>query len=145
MLFELHRANRNGSHISQTHLTHSHTKGQQSPLELWDLLKIFWGPKELASWQAELGWNPKDPTKAADTIKNLICMGPEIHKMWCGVNFALRPLVYNDQKMELALEWLWLPKEHHNFDGEVDIGKVSSPTEISDCPSCMLNKQWLEP
>ena len=92
------------AHIYPNHLIHSHSKGKQSPLELWDLLKIFWGPKELASWQAELYWNPKDPMKAADTIKNLMCMGPEIHKMWCGAHFALRPLVYNDQRTKLSLE-----------------------------------------
>lgn len=42
--------------------------------------------------------------------------------MWSGAHFALRELGYNDQKTELALEWHWLPEEHHhNFNDEVDI------------------------
>lgn len=57
-------------------------------------------------------------------------MSPEIHKMWSGAHFALRPLGYNDQKTELALEWHWLPKKGHKLDDEVNIGKVPNPTMV---------------
>lgn len=127
------------AHIYPNYLIHPRAEDAKRPFEFWDLLKIFWGAEKLASWQAELYRNPENPTKAADTIKNLICMGPEIHKMWSNAHCALRPLGYNGQKTELALEWHWLPKEHHNFDNEVDITKVPSPTMGLDCTAGQHN------
>lgn len=121
------------AHIYPNYLIYPHAKHTQKSFEFWDLLKIFWGPEKLARWRAPLYRNLEDPTKAADTIKNLICMGLEVHKMWDCAKFALRPLEQNDQKTEFLLEWHWLPKESHNFNDDVEIRKVPYPTMNLDC------------
>lgn len=93
------------AHIYSNHLIHPQPQYAQRAHQFWDLLAIFWGPERLTKWRAQIYSDPSDPQKAADTVTNMICMSPDIHRMWGDALFALRPLGYNEDKTKLTLEW----------------------------------------
>lgn len=66
--------------------------------------------------------------KAADTVRNMICISTDIHRMWGDALFALRPLGYNEDRTKLTLEWHWLPRQMHEFHGEVPIPTTNGRT-----------------
>ncbi|KAB8274468.1 hypothetical protein BDV30DRAFT_209054 [Aspergillus minisclerotigenes] len=87
----------------------------------WEMLKYFWSPERISLWHSELFTNPERPNTPYDSISNLICMSADLHQAWTDGRFALRPLEYNAEKMELKFQFYYQPAPSHSLDDRISL------------------------
>ncbi|KAN0080938.1 hypothetical protein V8E54_004142 [Elaphomyces granulatus] len=56
----------------------------------WDMLALFWTPEQLVEWKRRI-FPENIPEKDIDSCHNLICLSPEVHRLWTKGLFALKP------------------------------------------------------
>jgi hypothetical protein len=73
----------------------------------WDMLALFWTPEQLVEWKRRI-FPENIPEKDIDSCHNLICLSPEVHRLWTKGLFALKP-VKGENSNEITIQFFWLP------------------------------------
>ena len=86
----------------------------------WDLLGLFWTADQLVEWKRRI-FPENIPEKDIGCCRNLICLSPEVHRLWKKGLFALKPIKDDSKPNEITVEFFWLPKSKHKKHDRVDI------------------------
>ncbi|PGH03521.1 hypothetical protein AJ79_07356 [Helicocarpus griseus UAMH5409] len=69
----------------------------------WVVLKMFWSEERVDRW-----FNAIDGP-GTETVENLFCLAPSVHKYHERAYFAFRPISTDEERKKLELEFFWLP------------------------------------
>ncbi|OJJ38715.1 hypothetical protein ASPWEDRAFT_24618 [Aspergillus wentii DTO 134E9] len=76
------------AHIYPVHLLET---GKTYP-SFWDMLRFSWTSDRVSKWHRQIFTNPEYPDRPFDSVKNMLCLVPGVHRMWNNGNFALKPV-----------------------------------------------------
>lgn len=106
-----------GSPIDVTHIFPSSMQHLQAPdpnsadkFGPWKVLRMFWTREKVDRWYNAVARH------GTETIQNVFCLSPHVHRFYESVYFALKPLSVNEQKDTLVTSFYWLP----HVDGSPD-------------------------
>ncbi|KKZ61436.1 hypothetical protein EMCG_03949 [[Emmonsia] crescens] len=68
----------------------------------WKVLRLFWSDERVDRWLQTI-----EPT--TETMKNLLCLTPSVHKYHANAYFALKPVEMSEDETILTLQFHWLP------------------------------------
>ena len=69
--------------------------------EFWNVLRCFWPPERINSWREAI--LPSGP----DSCINMICLSPNLHRLWNLAKFAMKP-VDAPNKRTVRVQFFWL-------------------------------------
>lgn len=70
----------------------------------WSVLRMFWGQERVDAW-----YNAITGPVATETVQNLMCLAPSVHKYHERAYFALEPVEEDTQSHTLTVRFHWLP------------------------------------
>ncbi|EFR04043.1 hypothetical protein MGYG_07049 [Nannizzia gypsea CBS 118893] len=73
-----------------------------NPYSPWKILRRFWAEDKVNEWFRAI-----QPT--TETMKNLLCLAPSVHKYHERAYFALKPVEMSEDRTQLKLRFYWLP------------------------------------
>jgi hypothetical protein len=83
------------------------------------MLALFWTPEQLVEWKQRI-FPENIPEKDIDGCHNLICLSPDVHRLWTKGLFALKP-VKGENPNEITIQFFWLPTSKHKRHDRIDI------------------------
>lgn len=90
----------------------------------WKVLKLFWTEERVDRWLRAI-----EPT--TETMKNLLCLAPSVHKYYENAYFALKLVEMSEDETILTLQFHWLP--HINNSSKMRISTKPEIPCIGDC------------
>lgn len=79
------------------------SKARENDYNPWNVLKLFWTEDRVDRW-----FQAVEPT--TETMKNLFCLAPSVHKYHKNAYFALKPVEMSEDETRLSLQFYWLPR-----------------------------------
>ncbi|OAL72595.1 hypothetical protein A7D00_3597 [Trichophyton violaceum] len=70
----------------------------------WSVLRMFWGQERVDAW-----YNAITGPVATETVQNLMCLAPSVHKYHERAYFALEPVEEDTKSHTLTVRFHWLP------------------------------------
>ncbi|EZF31470.1 hypothetical protein H109_04310 [Trichophyton interdigitale MR816] len=70
----------------------------------WSVLRMFWSQEKVDAW-----YNAITGPVATETVQNLMCLAPSVHKYHERAYFALEPVEEDTQSHTLTVRFHWLP------------------------------------
>ncbi|GLA50869.1 hypothetical protein AnigIFM63604_007188 [Aspergillus niger] len=110
----------------------------------WDMLKYFWGPTRVTAWRSQIFTDHNQPETPYDNLKNLMCLGDDLHRLWNDGCFALRPIGYNTDKTTLKLEFIWQAAQGKTMDDRIPVNSLVLSSRNLTCvldPKSKSNKE----
>jgi len=96
------------------------SKGEAHLEGFWDLLGLFWTADQIVEWKQRL-FPESHPENGIDSCYNLICLSPEVHRLWAKGLFALKPIKDAEKPNEITVQFFWLPTYKHQKHDRIDI------------------------
>ncbi|KDB21405.1 hypothetical protein H109_06653 [Trichophyton interdigitale MR816] len=78
----------------------------QDPFNPWSVLRMFWSNERVDAW-----YNAVTGPLGTETVRNLMCLAPSVHKYHERSFFALEPVEENPES--LTVRFHWLPHMHN--------------------------------
>ncbi|PYI29325.1 hypothetical protein BP00DRAFT_375669 [Aspergillus indologenus CBS 114.80] len=114
------------------------------PESLFWITTQYWWPKESMApkWKALIFSQPDDPTKAVETVQNLITLEDTLADSWDVREFVLRPLLRSPSGTELKAQFVRFPSGGSAYD---DVSLTSESRVLCDLPIQLQTKEVQDP